>query len=260
MMKLSYKGKIRTIVVILFLISIVQGTIIMQATSGLEGYDIIKQDIQNTIYISWFLQFLLSMILIFYLPIFLTKAFSEIQNKLKEISQGNYSIEMDLSSMQATMDKELFAVLETIKEMLKSVKTFDLLKKEKILEHHHRIKAILSLSKEGFVIVDKKGNIVYVNDLVTEVFPQLEEKVNIVDNNFPPDVENNIKKYVLSILKSESKQEPLQFFNPQLKRHVSMSNAVIRDNNGKVIGSVIAFHNMEKKKVESSSKEESSSK
>jgi signal transduction histidine kinase len=249
-MKLSFTAKIRAIILFLLLISFVQGMIIIRTTINLENFDSEKQDIQNTIYITWFLQFLFSMILIFYLPVFLQKAFSEIHRKLKEIALGNYSIEMDLSSLQTSMDNEFFSVIVSIKEMLKSIRTFDALKKDKILEHHHRIKAILTLSKEGFIIVDKKGNIVYTNDVVTDIFPQLEENVNVVDSNFPPDIENNVKKYIVSTLHHESKQESIQFFNPNLKRHIGLANAIIRNNEGKAIGAVVAFSNMEKKRIE----------
>jgi signal transduction histidine kinase len=251
-MNLSFTAKIRAIIVFLLLISFVQGMIIIRASMNLDDINSEKQDIQNTVFITWFFQFLLSMILIFYLPVFLKKAFSEIHQKLKDIAQGNYSIDIDLNNLKSTLDQEFLKVFISVNDMLKSISTFDSLKKDKIIEHHNRIKALLMLCKDGFLIVDKKGNIVYVNDVVTEIFPQLEEKVNIVDSNFPPDIENNIKKYVLTTLLQETKQEAIQFYYPVLKRHISLSNAIVRNNGGKAIGAVIAFYNLEKKKAEGS--------
>ena len=249
-MHLSFTGKIRAIILLLLLISLFQGFIILQIMGSLNQYEAIKQNIQNTIYITWFLQFVFSIFLVFYLPVFLQKAFSEIHNKLKEIAQGKYNIDVNLSVMKKSVDKEFFAVMVSIKEMLKSIRMFDMLKKEKIVEHHNRIKAILGLTNEGFIIMDIKGNIAFVNDIVLDLFPQFDGNVNVIDNNFPPEIENHIKKYMVQVIKSETKKEPVQFFNPSLKRHINLSCAVIRNIDGKAKGAVFALMNLEKKKSE----------
>ncbi|MCD4818974.1 MAG: PAS domain-containing protein [Candidatus Cloacimonetes bacterium] len=246
-MKLSITGKIRLIIITLLLISFVQGMIIINLTTKLDNMKNLQIDLHNTVYITWFLQFVFSMILIFYLPIFLHKAFSKIHLKLKEISQGNYNIETNLQGLEFSMNKEFYAILVSIKEMLRSIRSFDNLKKEKIIEHHHRIKAILNLTNEGFIIADIKGKIVYINDLVTEIFPQLEENVNIVDSNFPPEIEHHIKKYIIEVLKTERKKDLQQFFIPNLKRHIGLNSALVRNHDGKAIGVVIVFTNLDKK-------------
>jgi signal transduction histidine kinase len=128
--------------------------------------------------------------------------------------------------------------------------TFDKLKKDKIVEHHNRILAILNLTDDGFLALDMKGNILYINDIVTEYFPSISEHQNMIDSNFPPEVENNIKKYILHILKSKTKQQPQQFFRPSLKKHITLNSAVIRDANGQPAGIVISLTNLGSKKKE----------
>ena len=247
-MRLSFTGKIRLLIVFMFIIAILQAGIILHLISNSSSFIQMKLDVQNTIFIGLFIQFLLTLIIIFYLPIFLHKAFSEIHNIIKDITQGVYTIEIDLDNYKTTIDKEFFAVISILKDMLKSILTFDKLKKEKIIEHHNRIVSILNLTDDGFVIVDIKGNFIYMNEKVTNTFPALSDKSNIIEANFPPEIENNIKKYTLNILNSYTKQEPQQFFVPSLKRHIVLNSAMIRDVAGQPTGAIIALTNLEKRK------------
>ena len=247
-MRLSFTGKIRLLIVFMFIVAILQAGIILHLISNSSSFIQMKLDVQNTIFIGLFIQFLLTLIIIFYVPIFLHKAFSEIHNIIKDITQGVYTIEIDLDNYKTTIDKEFFAVISLLKDMLKSILTFDKLKKEKIIEHHNRIVSILNLTDDGFVIVDIKGNFVYMNEKVTNTFPALSDKSNIIEANFPPEIENNIKKYTLNILNSYTKQEPQQFFVPSLKRHIVLNSAMIRDVTGQPTGAIIALTNLEKRK------------
>ncbi len=249
-MKLSFTAKIKLIIILLFIISLIQGIIIFQLTANFTDTIQLKLDIQNTVYITLFLQFVLALILIFYIPIFLNKAFSGIHQILKEISKGTYSIDIDTKEYRNKLDKEFYALILSIKKMLESILKFDLLKKDKIIEHHNRITALLNLTEDGFIIFDIKGNIVYLNDLVTEIFPSITEKVNMIDSKFPPEIENNIKKYIVNVLKNKTKSEAQQFFAPSLKKHIFLNSGMIRDNKGEAKGVVVALTNLDRKKAE----------
>jgi len=249
-MKFSFTGRIRIMILLLFAISLVQGLIILNRISSSENLNSLMIDIQNTIIITIFLQFILVISLIFYLPVFLHKAFAETQAILKDITRGIYSIDIDLDDFQSRMGKEFFALILSISEMLKSIRTFDGLKKDKIFEHHNRIISLLHLTENGFIIVDLNGNIVYMNDKVTDSFRAFTETTNILETNFPPEIENNIKKYVAGILKSQTKQESHQFFIPSLKKHIGLNSAIVRGANGEAKGAIISISNLEKKKPE----------
>jgi PAS domain S-box-containing protein len=255
-MNFSFTSKIRLIIVLLFIISLIEGLIILSMLGSASADPLsgsiaqVKMDIQNTIYITVFIQFILAMILIFYIPVFLHRAFAEIHQILKEISQGLYSIDIDLDSFKNRVDNEFYSVIESIKSTLDSILTFDTLKKDKIIEHHNRIISLLNLTHDGFIILDINGNIVYMNDAVEEVFSAIAENQNIFEQNYPPDIENNIKKYCKTVLKSKTKQQYTQFFVPSLKRHVGMNSSIVRDGNGNAKGAVIALTNLEKKKKE----------
>ncbi|MBN1949306.1 MAG: hypothetical protein JW784_06145 [Candidatus Cloacimonetes bacterium] len=249
-MKMSFTGKIRLIIILLLVISLIQGMIILQRLMNFTDLLGLKLDIQNTILISIFFQFVLTLILIFYIPSFLHRACNEVNDLLRDITRGVYSVEIDLENYRHRVDPEFLKIIENIREMLKSIRTFDRLKKEKIVEHHNRIIALLNLTVNGFIIIDNNGNIVYINEKVTENFKAINEKTNLIETNFPPDVENNIKKYAVNLLKTKSKQDPQQFFFPALKKHVGLNSAIIRGLEGEIRGAIISISNLEKKKAE----------
>ncbi|HPR17096.1 MAG TPA: PAS domain-containing protein [Candidatus Cloacimonadota bacterium] len=251
-MNSSFTGKVRFLIILLFIVLLVQAGIIIHLLHNSTDLQSLKIDIQNTLFITIFIQFIISMILIIFLPVFLHKAFTEIHNILKDITQGIYNIDIDLETYKKSVDKEFLALFASLQEMLKSILTFDKLKKDKIVEHHNRILAILNLTMDGFISLDMKGNIIYINDNVTEAFPSIAERQNMIEANFPPEVENNVKKYVHHILKSKTKQQPQQFFVPAMKRHIILNSAIIRDANGQAAGIIVSFSNLEKKKKDES--------
>jgi len=252
-MRLSFTGKIKLLIIIMFIIAFLQAGIILHLINNPSSYFQMKLDVQNTIFIGLFFQFLLTLIIFFYVPRFLHKAFLEIHNIIKDITQGVYTIDINLDRYKTTIDKEFYATISLMKDMLKSILTFDKLKKEKIVEHHNRIVSLLNLTDDGFMIVDIKGNFVYLNENVTSKFPALSEKANIIETNFPPEIENNIKKYTMNILKSRTKQEPQQFFVPSMKQHIILNSAMVRDSTGQPTGAIISLTNIKKRKL---SKEE----
>ncbi|NQV19125.1 MAG: PAS domain-containing protein [Armatimonadetes bacterium] len=245
-MKQSFTSKIRVIILLMFLITLIQGIILLKLITNFDNIITLKMNIQNTVIITIFVQFVLAMVLIFYIPVFLRKAFADIHQILKEISMGNYHIDIDLENFRKSMDNEFFAVILSISNMLSSVFQFDILKKDKIVEHHNRIISVLHLAENGFIILDLEGNIIYINDVINDVFPAISEKSNMINTNFPPEIENNVKKYIIHVLNAQTKQEFQQYFIPSLKHHITLNSAIVRDSNGEPKGAVIAFSNLKK--------------
>ena len=258
-MKLTYIAKIRVLIVFLLLVSIIQVSLILNIVAQNSDINTIQMKIQNTILITIFIQFVLAIILVFYIPVFLKKAFLEVENLLKDINKGLYTIDIVLVSYKKTMDKNFYDLIVTIKNMLRSIHKFDKLKKSKVIEHHNRINTILKLSEDGFIILDITGKIIYINDNVIDVFPNIQEKSNLVENLFSPDIENSLKKYTVNVIKNQTKQKSQQFFIPTIKRHLILDSGIIRDSDGITTGAIIALTNLPKKKQNSSdeNKEES---
>lgn len=254
-MKQTFTGKIRLIILLVFLITLIQGIVVLNLVGGIQNDDLVMS-VQNTVIIAIFLQFLLLVSLFFYIPVFMRKSFSEIHNVLNEIAKGRYNLEIDMEYFKKHTDKEIYSIFLSIQKMLQAVYRFDKLKKAKIVEHHNRINALLKLAQEGIMILDLKGNIVYMNELCAQVFPSLVEKSNLVDSNLPPVLEKNLKKYVITVLDKKSKQDPVQFFIADLKRHVTLDSAIVRDDEGKATGAVISVRNIQIEKKQKKQKDE----
>ena len=244
-MKISMSNKIRWFMILLLFYTLIQGGIILQIIHGSVIPLELKQNIQNTIYIISFIEFITVLIFFFYIPRFIKKSFAIISTLIQTIKQGDYKVYS--KEVPETNVLEIKHIINDLTEMLKSIIQFDTLKKEKILEHHNRIKAILRLSKDGFLILDLKGNIVYMNDIVSEIFPSISENSNMLETNFPPEIENNIKKYIINVFKTQTNIKSTQFYVPSLKKHITLESVLIRVSDGKVTGAVIALTNLEKK-------------
>ncbi len=255
-MKYTFSNKIRIIIIVLFIITLVQGLLITKILHSNATLDVIKGNISNTIVISIFFSFTITILLYFYLPVFLKTSLKPIHKKLKEIGKGSYNIDLNSDNSKNKMDSEFYAIVESISEMLDVILVFDNLKKVKIIEQTNRIKAILNLANEGFLVVSKKGEIAYVNGPVKSVYPIFEEDSNFVEKSFQSDIENNLKKYVLNILNNQTKSEDFSYYVSSLKRHITLSSAIVKDENSKFNGVVIRMSNIEKKKIEKNKENE----
>ncbi len=256
-MKFSYTNKIRLLIIFLLLIVSLQGVIIYNMTHFDLSTSELKENIRNVIHIGGFLYFVFSMLLIFYIPVFLKGSLSHIHKILKDLSQGDYSHEIDLSKYKNELDKEFYEIVKSIKSMQEVIYRFDKKKKEKIIKNRNRLRSLLNMTESGFIILEMSGEVVYVNDAIVSNFKTITENVNIAETHFLPDIENSIKKYVLGILKTRSNQENQQFYIPSLKRHVTIKSSIIKNTKGKPVGIVIGVMNIEKKKTSKENQENS---
>lgn len=247
-MKSSFTSKIRIIIILMFLITLIQSLVVFKLANQASIATQVQMDIKNTVYITMFIQFILMLFLIFYIPIFLHRSLRDLHSIIDEIAKGNYNIDIDLENKKNSMDKEFFQVMNSIQKMLKNVYKFDYLKKEKIKEHKNKIIALLNLSTDGFIIIDIEGKVQYINDIVMDIFPEIKENIDFTDVSFKPTVENNIKKYIMGMLKTKSKADAYQFYNPDLKRHITLNSAIIRNSEGLEKGIIIVFKNLQIKK------------
>ena len=150
-MKISISNKIRWYIALLFFLTILQGGIILKIIHNSVISSELKQNIQNTVFIISFIEFIMVLIFFFYIPGFIKKSFSAIRKILHTIEQGNYMLSSE--EISYTKISEIDNIIYELTKMLKAIREFDTLKKEKIVEHHNRIKGILRLSKDGFLIL-----------------------------------------------------------------------------------------------------------
>ncbi len=261
-MKYFITRKIRYFIIVLLLLAAAQAMVMwltmmthdkaMQSINDAnmlkERAELMRKDIANILWIFLFLYFLVAIVFFFYVPVFLHRGFSDVIKLLKEITRGNYNLDIDETELSQRNDEDVMELIVQIKKMLNSVIHFDQAKKEKIIEHMNRILSLLKLAENGFIILDIDGDIKFLSDNLNDVFPLLAENLNIFDSSFQPEVNNSIVKYGLPILQNRSAHAPQQYFIPSLKRHITLKSSMVRDAGGMPIGVVIGVFNIDRKK------------
>lgn len=249
-MKIFFKKRISTFLILILVLSALQFILVSISLNQTREPALTHSEIRTILLVILVLQSFLVIVLISYLPGYLKKMLDGVNGIINDISRGNYQQNIDLEEYKKSYDKELVEVVESLKKMLTVILKFDSMKKEKIQEQKSRILAVLNLTGNGIMIVNKKGDVVFVNDPVKEHFPTMNEDINILETSFGLEIDNNIKKYVREIVKTQSKFPQKQYFMASMKRHIALRNELVRDINGNFIGAVIAINNLVKKETE----------
>jgi len=250
-MKQKFTKWLRVMLVLLTMIVMISVILVLNSLqeNELNLIDMQHENIRNTLYIASFLYFVMAVTAYFYIPVNFKRTLNSVKGTLRDIQQGVYDNEIDLGEMSEFLDPAMYDLLVQVNEMKDTVRKFDKLKKMKIVEHNNRIKAILRIIQEGALIIDSKGKIVYINDNLTEAFPQFVEEDNLLEKSYPAEIANNIKKLAQMSLHEKKKLEAVQCFIPNLKRHITIDSALVRNEGGDIIGIVLIIFNLEKKKI-----------
>jgi|GEM_PF-1452566 len=265
-MKYSLSRRVRGYIVTILLLCVFQ-LVLLQVTrldvSGQTDAKLLQQQIverqrqvQNISLIFFVFLFIVGVVFFFSVPGTQYRSLSDLRHLLHEISRGNYSLDVNLDVFEERNDPPVQELLETTGKMLSTMRHFDQIKKEKIVEHLGRIQAMLKLCENGYIIITLEGQIKFVSDNVTELFPVLTADQNVLESNYPPEVENSIIKYIHGILRDRAKAEAQQYFVPALKRHITLKSVLVRDTGGLPIGAVIGLYNIVEKKKSGKDAEE----
>lgn len=256
-MKTKIVSWIRLLIILMILIQVIGAVIILHSLRSDDPLliHIFHANIRNTVYIGTFFFFFLAVTMFFFLPVYLKRIMQILITILRDWKNDAYDVDLDLEGKKKTLDKQVYDVVYQMSETRDLIQSFRNKRKKKITEHYNRIVSMLRIVKEGVMILDIRGNIIFINDILVEVFPQLENNQNLLENSYPVEIENNLKKLVQVSLQKHKRQEAVQCFIPNLKRHITIDSALVRDQAGEVNGIVVAVQNLEKKKPEKKDKE-----
>ena len=201
--------------------------------------------VQHVFFICNIALIILGATFIFCLPILITKSLSTIKKILLEFEKGNYRQDIDLEMYENKIDEEFIEIIKNMKNMQKAIINFDDLKRKLIIENRNRILAIMNNTDSGIIIVDVEGYIKYINENTINVFPSLEEGVNILEKNFSAETDK-LKNYVSEVLSSNFTPE-IQLFISSLKKHIYIKGVLINDDRSNESGTVIVINNLERK-------------
>ncbi len=250
-MKLGLSSKIRFIVLIVLLMSMLSNFALLYFISVNPIDKMIKNDLSNIIWGSLIIHFAISLYLIANVSNYLSKALNSVRYLITEVSKGNYNVQLDIPYDH---DPEITQLVEALQKMQEVILYYDNLKKEKIVENRNRIISMINLSEDGFIILSIKGQIIYISDLIKTHFKYLEENTDIVNTHFQADVELSIKKYIMNIIKTHSKSEPQTYYISSFKKHIYVKGSLVRDSRGVPIGIVICINNLHDSEKQEDSK------
>lgn len=245
MKKRSFYNSINVSLLIILVTYIFQVVILLFQFSSDHPIEKISNDSKNILF-SFLLLFIIYYITIMiYQPIKMKKSIKQLKHVFDEFRKGNY--EYDLDNLTETIEKEYSPLVETIKKMIANIIQFDKLKEVKISAHFGKIKALLALTSDGAMIIDKSGEILYINEVMINRFRNLglEENKDFLDTMFPDYFEKTIKKYIQDVLINKEREEPCAMVMPEINLELIIKSALYKNRNGDFLGAVFMITNME---------------
>ncbi len=176
-MKQSFKSKYHILILVLFGLIVLQSILLLYAIDQAKSLKQLSGDMQSIIILFIFIIFIYVIVIYNYIPFRLNRALKEIQNIIDEISDGNYSLDIDPTIYDG--DSVIQNLVYAIKKMLNIIVRFDQLKAEKIFEHNQRIQQLINLLPQMVLILSSSTEVIYLNDSFRKRYINITENVNI---------------------------------------------------------------------------------
>lgn len=214
---------------------------------SIRDYEDIRSEVITILITFLFVHVVVLLLVASYIKVTMKRALSPVKSIIKDIEHGDFKKNINSKSYQNRYDPEIVELIEDLEKMLSRINNFDEMKKAKIAEQKHRLLALLKLTENGFVILDHKGNILYISSKIEEYFPVLKTECNISEINPKYEVDANIKQYISNILKTKSGLTlQKSYFMKELRIHIEIENQIVRDVEGNITGLVICIKNLNK--------------
>ena len=248
-MKPSFQTKLRIIVLLMLIILVAQSAFIIHYINKIhyanenDIHFIIKDRILTIEYIFLFIEIIIGIILLFYVPIILNKSFRPIENVFNEIEQGK----LDITIPEEFKKGPVSSLIHSTNIMLNNLKTFDNAKKVKIIENRNRLDLILKNSNDGVIIINDKFEIVLINNHAQKLLgiSSIEDNPPILNFHF----EGELLKYFEETFSKKMLIPERKIYLPKIKKHITFRNGVTHDEEGRFSGMVIVITDIDLKKL-----------
>lgn len=107
--------------------------------------------------------FMVSIYLIFIFPVRIVKPISTISSMIRRAEAGDFDV-----AVQSTSSDEIGQLAQFFNQMMKQVRRYDRLKTEKIAQQQKKVEGIVSLVREGVLILNHAREITVINKQVYE--------------------------------------------------------------------------------------------
>src|SRR5690554_2410408 len=112
-MKISIKKRISIFLITILVLAFIQYILITLSLTQSRDLQLTYNEVRNIMLVILILQASIVIFLISYLPTYLKKMLSAIDNIISEVSRGNYNQDIDMDNYRKSYDKELADVVET---------------------------------------------------------------------------------------------------------------------------------------------------
>lgn len=247
MKKRSFYESINISLLVILITYIVQVVVLLFQFSSDNSLPRIINDSKNILY-SFMLLFIIYYIsIIIYQPIKMRRSIKQLKHVFDEFRKGNYTY--DLENLSETIEKEYAPLVESIKKMITNIIQFDKLKEIKISAHFGKLKSLLLLISDAAMIIDKSGEILYVNDVMKYRFKTLEldDTTDILEIVYPEFFEKTIKKYIKEVLVKGEKKEACTMFITEMGLEFTIKSSLYKNKSGDFLGAVFVIADLKEK-------------
>lgn len=238
-MKRSFKRRYHTLLMILLGIVLLQSVLIFFTLSKTSSLKEMVGEIQTLLIIFFFIIFVYVIIIYNYIPYRNRRAYREIGRLIEEISQGNYQIDID--STLYDQDGDVQELILSLQKMLNIIMRFDIVKADKIYEHHQRIYQLINILPQGILILSISGDVIYCNDRVRIHYDFITEGINLNETIFPNPFDSRVFSAISHSLRHGTNLYGELIQDDKSGRRVIIDASIIRNRKGQASGSVFAI-------------------
>jgi len=242
-MHLTFQSKFRIIVIILLIFVVINAAFILYKLNNPILPEFIKDRIMTVQYIFLFIELILGIVLLFYVPMILQNSFKPIESVFDELKRGKF----DISIPEQYRHGPIATLTSATNTMITNLKKFDKEKKSKILEYAHRLNVILENTNDGIIITNEKDEIVMIDKHAQKLLG-----LASVENN-PPFLDFHYEGEVLKFFQEAVSQKMLiserKIYIPKIKKHVTFHVGIIHNEEGIVTGMVFVITGIDLKKL-----------
>jgi len=242
-MHLTFQSKLRIIVIILLAILIINAGFIIYKINYSLVPDINRERILSVQYIFLFIEIILGIILLFYVPMILHQSLKPIESVFEELKRGKYDISIPEEYHKGPVAK----LITSTNIMINNLKLFDKGKKSKILEYVQRLNVILDNSDDGFLITNDKDQIVMINRHAQNLLGvvSVENQPPLLDFHF----EAEVKKFFHEAISQKMLIPERKIYIQKIKKHVTFHLGIVHNDEGNVKGMVFVLTGIDLKKL-----------
>ena len=242
-MHLTFQSKLRIIVIILLIFIVLNTGFVLYKLNNHLIPDVVKDRIMSVQYIFLFLELILGIVLLFYVPMILQDSLKPIESVFEELKRGKF----DISIPEEYHHGPVATLISATNTMINNLKQFDKEKKSKIQEYAHRLNFILENTNDGIIILNEKDEIV----MIDRHAQKLLGLASVVDD--PALLDFHYEGEVLRFFKESVSQKILvperKIYIPKIKKHVTFHVGIIHNEEGMVTGMVFVITGIDLKRL-----------